>query len=224
MSAVNLAKPVRLVVFDLDGTLIDSSADIAHSVNELRAGLDLEPLPLPQVESYIGNGVRKLLERALPGAEVEAIDSAHEAYLEIYRRRLLDTTLPYPGVHDALDQLACDGRTLAVWTNKPRYESVSILDGLELTRHFETIYGGDSFERKKPDPVGVDRLRSETGTDASETLFVGDTHVDLETARSAGVSCALVTYGMHREAATTLQPDFWIDDLRELTRIVGVLS
>jgi len=207
---------MKLVIFDLDGTLVDSAEDIARAVNEMRDQFELAPLPLDEIESYIGNGVRKLLERALPGSEREVVDRAHEIYLPIYRRLLLDNTRPYPGVVPALEELDVRGHTLSVLTNKPRRESIMILEGLGLHRHFAQVYGGDSFEHKKPDPTGVRCLIDEAGAEMHETLFVGDSSVDLETARSAGVRCCLVTYGIRSETVASLEPDYWVDDLREL--------
>jgi phosphoglycolate phosphatase len=212
---------VKLVVFDLDGTLIDSAEDIARAVNELREQFELTPLPLEKIESYIGNGVGKLLERALPDFERDAVENAHEIYLPIYRRRLLDNTRAYPGVVPALAELDVPGRTLAVLTNKPLQESIMILEGLSLRQHFAHVYGGDSFEHKKPDPAGLRCLLDEAGAGTQETLFVGDSAVDLETARNAGVRCCLVTYGIGPETVASLEPDFRVDDLRELVSIVG---
>jgi len=212
---------VKLVIFDLDGTLVDSAEDIAHSVNEMREQFTLAPLPLDAIESYIGNGVRKLIERALPGSERAIVESAHEIYLPIYRRRLLDNTRPYPGVVPALEELDVGGRTLAVLTNKPLSESIMILEGLGLRRHFAHVYGGDSFAQKKPDPTGLRRLLDDAGAGEHETLFVGDSAVDLETARNASVRCCLVTYGIRPETVASLEPDLRVDDLRELVSRMG---
>jgi phosphoglycolate phosphatase len=214
-------KSSQLIIFDLDGTLVDSAEDIAHSVNEVRERFALPALPVAEVEGYIGNGVRKLLERALPDRNGDGIDRAHAMYLPIYRRRLLDNTEPYPGVVPALEALDTPDRTLGVLTNKPRRESMLILEGLGLHQRFAFVYGGDSFEHKKPDPVGVHHLLEEVDVPAEDVLFVGDTGIDLETARRAGVRCCLVTYGIRRESLASLEPDFWVDDLRELTAIVG---
>lgn len=223
---------LRLLIFDLDGTLVDSAEDIGLSVNELRGDLGLAPLPIEQVQSYIGNGVRRLLSRSLespapdtgaaatprPPAEAE-LDRAVSLYLPIYRRRLLDHTRAYPGVPEALGELARD-RTLAVLTNKPRQESVTILEGLSLAGHFRAIYGGDSFAHRKPHPAGVNHLLSELGGRTEETLFVGDTSVDMETAANASVRSCLVTYGMGFAKAKELEPDIVVEDLRDLARAV----
>ena len=210
---------IKLVIFDLDGTLIDSAEDIAHSVNELREKMDKSPLPLDRIESYIGNGVPVLLERAFSDASAAASD---EAYLPIYRRRLLDNTRVYPGVVETLNVLQEESRSLAVLTNKPLRESLMILEGLGLRKHFRSVYGGDSFEHKKPDPTGVLHLLDEAGRARDEALFVGDSRIDLETARNAGVPSCLVSYGIRPEASAALEPDFRIEDMRELTAIVGV--
>jgi len=216
----------RLVIFDLDGTLVDSAEDIALSVNELLGELGRSPLPVEQLRGYIGNGVRKLLERTLaatassPGLPGEGeLDGAVARYLPIYRRRLLDHTRAYPGVEEALRTLGRE-RALAVLTNKPRRESVMILEGLALYRHFRAVYGGDSFAERKPHPMGVHHLLDELGCTAAETLFVGDSAVDVRTARSASVRSCLVAYGIGYADAKDLEPDLVVQDLRELARAV----
>ena len=186
----------------------------------MRDQFELALLPLDEIESYIGNGVQKLLERALPSSAREVVERAHEIYLPIYRRRLLDDTRAYPEVVPSLETLDVRGRTLTILTNKPRLENIMILKGLGLRRHFAQVYGGDSFEHKKHDPTGVSCLLDEAGAGTHETLFVGDSAVDLETARSAGVRCCLVTYGIRQETAASLEPDYWLDDLHELASIM----
>jgi phosphoglycolate phosphatase len=213
---------MKLFIFDLDGTLVDSTEDIARSVNELLEASDRASLPTERIRTYIGNGVRRLLERALGDAEAEELDRAEEIYLSIYRRRLLETTRPYPGVEPALRALHEDGeRVLAVLTNKPLRESLLILDGLGLSRYFLRVYGGDSFPRKKPDPMGVIHLLEEVRASAGETLFVGDSSVDLETARNASVRSCLVVYPLPvPPPAVDPRPDFEVRDLREILSLV----
>jgi phosphoglycolate phosphatase len=209
----------KLLIFDLDGTLVDSAEDIARSVNELLSTLGRDVLSHERIRSYIGDGVQKLLERALEGAPPGTAASAVAPYLEIYRRRLLDHTRPYPGVVAALDELR-PGRSLAVLTNKPARESRAILEGLDLDRYFDAVYGGDSLARKKPDPIGIVHLMNQFGADRDETVFVGDSAVDVRTALAAGVRSCLVTYGLDRERAEPLAPDWQVSDLRELVPLV----
>lgn len=204
---------MKLVVFDLDGTLVDSAEDIARSVNELLSDLGRPALPHERIVGYIGNGVHKLLERSLGGPGQKEVDAAVAPYLSIYRRRLLEHTRPYPGVVEALEVLR-RGPTLAVLTNKPIFESLAILEGLALRGYFRGVYGGDSFARKKPDPIGVLHLLEETGSAREETLLVGDSAVDAETARRASVRSCLVTYGPSGDGGAS--SDLRVDDLREL--------
>ena len=212
---------LKLFIFDLDGTLIDSGEDIALSVNELRARLDCAPLPVDEVRTFVGDGVQKLLERAFSDRPAEIVARAKGMYLPIYRRRLLDHTTPYPGVVPGLEALEESGCISTVLTNKPLRESLAILDGLGLRRYFRSVLGGDSFDRKKPDPIGVRHLLDEARMDPELALFVGDSRVDFQTSRNAGVRCALVSYGLRPEDAAALEPDWRIDDLRELLPLVG---
>ena len=213
-----------LIIFDLDGTLVDSRQDIATSVNELLTGLGRPELPSEEVFAFIGNGVRKLLERSLQGsATSEKLDEAVELYLQIYRRRLLDTTSVYPGVREALMELEAftSAPRKSVLTNKPTKESLAVLEGLDLARFFDRVHGGESFPKRKPDPMGVDALIESTGARREQTLLVGDSCVDYDTARNAHIRVSLVTYGIGAEEVRSLSPDFFIDDMRELLPIVG---
>ncbi len=215
---------MKLIIFDLDGTLVDSTEDIARSVNELLETLSRAPLPHERIRGYIGNGVRRLLERALGETGPSELARAEERYLAIYRRRLLETTRAYPGVAPALQALYGEC-ALAVLTNKPLRESLLVLDGLGLTRYFQAVYGGDSFPRKKPDPAGVLHLLGETSASASETLFVGDSVVDLETASNAFVRSCLVVYPASTPSPEDeLRPDFFVHDLREVVALVQTLA
>lgn len=211
---------VKLIIFDLDGTLVDSGEDIARSVNELLERSARAPLPADRIRSYVGNGVRNLLERSLGESSDRELERAEVLYLSIYRRRLLETTRPYPGVVPALEALHRD-RALAVLTNKPVRESLAILEGLDLRRYFRAVHGGDSFARKKPDPMGVRFLQEETEAGPEDTLLVGDSTIDHETARNAGVRSCIVSYGMGPwSSSTEPQPDLVVDDLRELIPVV----
>jgi phosphoglycolate phosphatase len=211
---------VKLIIFDLDGTLVDSGEDIARSVNELLEKSRRPPLAHDRIRSYVGRGVRRLLEQSLGESSEMELLRAEAIYLSIYRRRLLETTRPYPGVVPALDALHRE-RPLAVLTNKPVMESLAILEGLDLRRYFRAAYGGDSFARRKPDPMGVRFLQEETESGPDETLLVGDSTIDLQTARNAGIRSCIVSYGMGPwSPAAGPPPDLVVDDLRELVSAV----
>jgi phosphoglycolate phosphatase len=206
-----------LLIFDLDGTLIDSKIDLANSVNAARNHLGLTPLANDLIHSYVGEGAPVLIQRALgPEASPEAVSRALSFFLEYYRAHQLDQTVLYPGVREALDRLKAYGAKLAVLTNKPVRISHEIVEGLGLGSYFESIYGGNSFEFKKPHPIGIDTLVRETGAPRERTIMVGDSGVDIRTARNAGVQACGVTYGFQPETFIDNPPDFTVDEMGEL--------
>jgi phosphoglycolate phosphatase len=209
-----------LLIFDLDGTLIDSKRDLVNSVNAMRAWMDQGPLADDHVYSYVGNGAPALVRRALPDASETELAGALRYFLDYYREHMLDATTLYPGVREALDQLHSAGIPLAVLTNKPVRFSVQLVAGLGLEQHFFRVYGGNSFEAKKPHPAGIDLLVAESGADRSRTVMVGDSAVDVLTARNAGVRACGVSWGFQPETFVEAPPDFVIDDMRELADMV----
>lgn len=205
-----------LVIFDLDGTLIDSRLDLAHSVNAARAALGRGALPHELIFSYVGNGAPILIKRAMgPEASEEEVASALEFFLAYYRDHALDFTVLYPSVRDALDRLYGAGMRLAVLTNKPVRISNAILEGLKVAHLMFRVYGGNSFPHKKPHPIGIDTLRAEAGADTCSTWMVGDSWVDIQTARNAGVSSCGVTYGFQPETLRESPPDMLVDGLSD---------
>lgn len=206
---------VRLLIFDLDGTLIDSRLDLVHSVNATLIHLGRAQLPHQLIESYVGNGVAALVHRALgPGASEEEARSAQEFFLSYYRGHMLDHTVLYPGVREALDRLRA--LSMAVLTNKPVRFSEEILVGLDAARYFRFIYGGNSFTCKKPDPIGVHTLLRDIGVSPGQAMMIGDSAVDVRTARNASIWSCGVTYGFGLESLRTEPPDLWLDSLAEL--------
>jgi phosphoglycolate phosphatase len=205
-----------LVIFDLDGTLIDSRLDLAHAVNNTRAGFKRGPLPHEQIFSFVGNGAPVLIKRAMgPDATDEEVGQALEFFLDYYRHHALDYTVLYPGVREALDQLHDAGARLAVLTNKPVKISRRIMEGLGVSQHFFQIYGGNSFEHKKPHRIGIDTLRGEAGATPEDTWMVGDSYVDVQTARNAGVASCGVTWGFQPETFREFPPDVLVDRLED---------
>lgn len=210
-----------LVIFDLDGTLIDSKLDLAHAVNATLTHMKLPQLPHELISSYVGNGAPVLMRRALgPDASKEQVQRALEYFLAYYADHKLDYTRLYPGVAESLDRMHGDGVRMAVLTNKPVRISRAILDGLGVASHFFQVYGGNSFEQKKPHPIGVDTLRAEANVERGRTLFVGDSAVDVQTARNAGVACCGVTFGFQPETFESDPPDFTVDRMQDLAQTV----
>ncbi len=211
---------MELLVFDLDGTLVDSELDLANSVNATLEKIERKALPVELIASYVGQGVTVLISRAL-GAEAspDLIERATESFLNHYREHMLDHTATYPGVREALAELG--GRKMAVLTNKPVRFSREMLKGLGLSDRFLQIYGGNSFENKKPDPVGLRRLMEETEVPASRTMMIGDSISDVLAGRNAGTWTCGVNYGFGAPTLDEAPPDIRIDDLRELPKLLN---
>ena len=208
---------VDLLIFDLDGTLIDSKLDLAQAVNATRAHLGMAPLENERVYSYVGNGAPVLIRRALGDQATEAeVQEALEFFLAYYRAHPLDFTRLYPGVKESLERLSAAGKRMAVLTNKPVGISRAILEGLGVDGCFFQVYGGNSFEFKKPHPAGVEALMRQAGVGRDATLMVGDSGVDVETARNAGIQCCGVTYGFQPESLANPAPDKLVDRMEEL--------
>jgi phosphoglycolate phosphatase len=210
-----------LIIFDLDGTLIDSSKDLTISTNATRAHFDLPPLDEQVVSSYVGDGAPVLIRRAMgPGATEETVASALAFFLSYYRAHALEHTKLYTGVRGMVEDLAREGHKLGVLTNKPRKISFDILAALGIEHLFLHVYGGDTFANKKPDPAGILVMAKETAVPISETLMVGDSKVDVQTARNAGARSCGVTWGFQPETFDEFPPDFIIERPLDLINTV----
>ena len=201
-----------LLIFDLDGTLIDSERDLALAVNATRATVGMEPIADETIASYVGNGAPMLIQRSLgPNASEQQAEEGLHFFYRYYRDHMLDNTRLYPGVREGLDRLLESGSQLAVLTNKPVRFSSEIVDRLDLGAHFKRIYGGNSFDTKKPDPYGLNLLVSELDTPKERALMVGDSWVDSLTAKNAEVPSCGVTYGLQPESFEEHPPDILVD-------------
>ena len=208
---------IDLIIFDLDGTLVDSKLDLAQSVNATRKQFGLTPMENDLVYSYVGNGAQVLIRKAMgPEPNEEEIRKALEYFLAYYREHMLDDTRLYPGVRDSLDRLRDAGVCLSVLTNKPVHFSRDIVAGLGVGGHFFRVYGGNSFEQKKPDPMGVYALLAESEVPKERAMIVGDSAVDVLTARNAGVAVCGVTYGFQPQTLQEQPPDFTVDRMEQL--------
>jgi phosphoglycolate phosphatase len=210
----------RLFIFDLDGTLIDSRADICHALNLALTGLNIPILPESRVSDFVGEGVQKLVERSLRAAtarepERELVDNTVLLFREEYGQHLLDKTRLYPGVPEALSLLAW--ANFAVVTNKPESFSRRILNGLGIETRFCTILGGDSVRNRKPDPEALLKVMSQCNVPPSETVMVGDSRVDIEAGKAAAVTtCGVLGGFRNREELETAGCDLLIENLIEL--------
>jgi phosphoglycolate phosphatase len=215
--------PVRALIFDLDGTLIDSQRDLIRSVNAMLREMGRAELKEETISGYIGQGAPILVGRALgEGASGEEHQRALQFFLRYYEEHKMDTTRAYPGVAETLEELA--GLPMAILTNKPARISVRILDELGLKRYFRAIYGGNSFETKKPDPQGANTILREFAVAPHESLLIGDSEVDVQTARNAGALAAAVNYnfGVHDRAA--YPADIYLERISDLIELLAQRS
>jgi len=227
MIKVNRAIPaekIRLVVFDLDGTLVDSRLDLANSVNAMLRSYGKPELPCDVIAGYIGDGAPMLVRRALGDPDDEKfVEEALGFFLSYYREHKLDNTYVYAGVQEALAAIARSAngtpRKMAVLTNKPVRPSQMIVEALGLGGFFAQVYGGNSFHTKKPDPHGALVLLDENGVRAEEAVMVGDSEIDVLTARNAGMYSVGLTYGFAPHTLETVPPDVLVDTPSELAEV-----
>jgi phosphoglycolate phosphatase len=210
------AESIRLIVFDLDGTLIDSQKDLANSINAMLTQMNRKPLPDEVIGTYIGDGAGMLVRRALGDPDDEhLVEDGLNRFLGYYREHKLDHTYVYPGVFESIKAMKStpDGvlRRMAVLTNKPIVPSRAICEALGLSEHFFQIYGGNSFATKKPDPEGLNTLITEAGVAPEETLMIGDSDVDVLTARRAGAWVIGCRFGLSSHTLENIPSDCLVD-------------
>lgn len=214
---------VRALIFDLDGTLIDSKQDLIHSVNAMLQEMRRGELAEETIAGYIGHGAPQLVARALgDGASEEELQQGLKFFLGYYEDHKMDTTCAYPGVADTLENLA--GMPMAILTNKPVRISVRLLDSLGLSKYFRAVYGGNSFETKKPEPLGAKTILREFRAAPEKTLLIGDSEVDIQTARNAGTLAAAVNYGFGKHDRGAHPADVYLERFSDLVPLLEVRS
>jgi len=216
-----LARP-QLLIFDLDGTLIDSAVDIGRALNDMLGEIGCAPLSQMEIKGMIGNGAATLVGRALaarPDAKIDPVQ-AHLRFLELYEIEPAVRTRPYPGVAETLGMLAARDYTLAVCTNKPVRMSRLILEQLALSRYFSRVIGGDSLPFRKPDPRMLTALLEPLDLPPDRALMIGDSEVDAETAHAAGVPFVLMTYGYRRGPVELINHRHAFDFFEDLTDLL----
>jgi phosphoglycolate phosphatase len=209
--------PYDLIGFDLDGTLVDSSEDLAAAVNHVLARLNGAPLTIEQIRRNIGGGGRRMLAQSLADAGVaerDDFDSLYQTMLAYYAEHIADATRPYPGVTEALDQLAAEGARLAVVTNKAGWLATKLLDALDLSAQFTCVIGGDDVAKGKPAPDPIFEMVRRTG--ARRPVFVGDSEFDVAAAHAAGLPCVAVSFGFPGKPIGELGADAVIDHFAAL--------
>ncbi|HET8892432.1 MAG TPA: HAD-IA family hydrolase [Candidatus Angelobacter sp.] len=222
----------KLLIFDLDGTLIDSREDLANSINAMLIHFGKKELPHEVIASYIGDGAPMLVRRSLGDPDDESfVQDAVLYFMSWYREHKLDNTYVYDGVKEALAAIQKSRNTdstgetrplkMAVLSNKPVGPSRAIVEALGLGPYFFQVYGGNSFHTKKPDPAGVQILLEEAGVQPEETVIVGDSDIDVLTARNSGIFSVGVTYGLAPHTLQDAPPDVLVDHPSELALVLG---
>jgi phosphoglycolate phosphatase len=215
---------IRLVVFDLDGTLIDSRRDLADATNALIEEYGGTPLNVDAVTAMVGEGAAVLVRRALAAAGLRHIPpGALDRFLAHYQERLTVHTRPYPGVPEALAALREQQRTLALLTNKPRRATVRILELLDLSSWFSDVVGGDTAAGRKPDPAGLLQIVGRAGATPASTVLVGDSRIDVQTARRGGVRICLARYGFGYRDGEMSDADLVVNQPAELPARISAL-
>ncbi|WP_063778851.1 phosphoglycolate phosphatase [Bradyrhizobium sp. LTSP857] len=216
---------LRAIIFDLDGTLVDSAEDIRAAVNSLFAEIGLRPITAVEIRAMIGDGVPKLIERALAAAHAMPMDNLDlvRRFLEIYQPNPARFTRPYPGVVETLTELKRRGVQLALVTNKPVIATKKILGALSMSGFFPVVVGGDSVPFRKPHPAPILEAVKRLGVQVDRCMMVGDNFHDVEAAHAAGMRCTAVTYGYHHRSPTEFGAEHLVDRFDQLLGLVQTI-
>jgi len=212
---------MKSLIWDLDGTLIHSAPDIQAAANKMLAGRNLAPLDLATIESFIGNGIPKLVERCLAVYNLPQSDAATEAMRIYYDADCTTLTAPYAGVMNCLNTMKARGAKMAVCTNKPLAPALTILDGLGLSGYFDVVVGGDTYAHHKPHPAPLLGCVEQLGVDMSDCIYIGDSETDAATAANGNMTFALFEGGYRKAPVAELPHDFLFDHFDALTQYLA---
>ena len=216
-----MEKLVKSIIFDLDGTLVDTLPDIHAASSEMLKSINLEPLPPKQVRSFIGNGIDKLIERCLNAYGVSRSKEAIRVFMEYYQANPTTLSKCYENVEFVLFQLKSRGLKLGICTNKPSNLTNKVLEKLSLKKYFETIICGDTLHFKKPDARPLLEAVKGLESDPESSIFIGDSEVDMKTALSANIGFGFFTQGYHKRPLADICCDFHFDSYLELEKIAS---
>lgn len=212
----------NMILFDLDGTLIDSKKDIADAVNSTLSAMGQKEIPVEHLYSFVGNGVRPLIEKSMiESGNAERLPEAIKHFQDTYIMTLLDNTVMFDGVLDVLEHFASKGKKMAVASNKPYRYVEKIVAGLEMSRFFVSVKGGDSYKTSKPEPEMILSILEEASATRGEAVIIGDSRVDIKAGINSGIRTVGVTYGFReREEIIEARPDAIIETPIELKKII----
>lgn len=209
--------PIKLILFDLDGTLVDTSRDITKALNYAIKPYSLKTLTVEDTIKMVGEGITKLVEGLLENEKSQVKDVAIKRFLDYYSEHLIDYTSIYPHVRETLERL--DGYKKAVISNKREFLSIRLLDKINLLKYFDLVVGSDTTSEKKPSALPVKYALSRLGAEPDESVIVGDSNYDIEAGKKAGIKTIAVTYG-YKQRYLLMNADYIIDSLQELPQLL----
>ena len=219
---MNTARPIRCVLFDLDGTLLDTAPDMAAALNALRAERDLAPLPAERIRPHVSNGAAALVRLGFPGLDEHAFEAHRLRFLALYAERICVDTALFDGGAELLRWLGAAGLPWGIVTNKPGWLTDPLLARMQLDRRAASIVSGDTLATRKPDPAPLHHAASQIGVAAAECVYLGDAERDMVAARSAGMRAVFARHGYFESLRADLYgAEHGCDDLRDFARWLG---
>ena len=210
------------LIFDLDGTLIDSLPDLATALNRMLLGLGLRELAAAEIRAMIGDGTRALVQRALAATGgVTDLEKSHSKFADFYERGLTQHTNLYPGVRETLAELRASGARLGICTNKSQNMTVAVLYAFGIADHFAAIVGGDAVPFKKPNPNHLAAVIKQLRADLGDAIMIGDGENDFAVARAAGIPVIMLNYGYLHTPRERLSPDAWLERFTDIPQTVN---